>query len=150
MQHLPIAIRQFDYVFVYDNSTFNAKPQLVIEARYAGIRFIRAAPPRWVPSVVHAVAFPPAGGPPLQFLEKVTHTLYWSPPALQRGKQLTHKIIVAVVAALRTLERNPRVNDLNVGSVYVSAYGSEYRMPYSVEPSGNRVTVQLIEQIQPF
>lgn len=46
--NLPAAVRYFEHVFVFDNSTFNASPRLVLEAQTGQTRRGPGKLPQWV------------------------------------------------------------------------------------------------------
>jgi len=48
MGHLPVAIRQFDHIFIYDNTTIDAEPRLVLESHQGAMHYIAAPLPRWL------------------------------------------------------------------------------------------------------
>lgn len=53
--HLHVAIRQFDRVFVFDNSAFSIEPRLVLEGGNGSMYFIGSPRPRWLRPVIDKV-----------------------------------------------------------------------------------------------
>ncbi|MGO9256310.1 MAG: hypothetical protein ACLQU1_08425 [Bryobacteraceae bacterium] len=53
--HLPIAIRQFDEVFVFDNTALAADPILVLEASKGSMHHIPDPPPRWLKAAIKTI-----------------------------------------------------------------------------------------------
>lgn len=53
--HLPVAIRQFDQVFVFDNSEIDAEPVFVLEASAGAMHFIRKPAPRWLKPAIKRI-----------------------------------------------------------------------------------------------
>ena len=147
MGNLPIAISQFDRVFVFDNSAFNARPQAVIRGIDGGIDIMGTPTPLWVQHVVEAVARRLNKSP---FAPLAAYKLYATEPTLRAIQKLPLRIRVAAFAAIRRLERNPHANERQIGSLYFSAYGAQYRVAYRVDESRNSVTLQLIERLHPL
>jgi predicted ABC-type ATPase len=55
--NLPTALRQFDRVWVYDNSTPGGPRRLVLETSDAKVRFIADDPPGWLREALRATEF---------------------------------------------------------------------------------------------
>jgi len=57
--HLPIAIREFDHIAVFDNTAVASEPSLLLQASQGAMYDIAPEPPQWLAKAIHRVLVPP-------------------------------------------------------------------------------------------